>query len=199
MNNLKEVDLILLQSSFLSLWHSVYDIHFAEEYAEAIVSKGIKGINFLINHSPVSNIVQLRGTIFALGNQNEVDVSDFLYKYLYDSNPLLISETIDALSKLNNTDKTNVIKSYLQNHPNEYVKGSVLRYLYKIGDKDIFNILSTSLFNTNAIVRENAADLLDELGEDKAIPILLQALKLENNSDAKQAIKTALQNIIYLM
>ncbi|AJQ97851.1 HEAT repeat domain-containing protein [Gynuella sunshinyii] len=113
---------------------------------------------------------QLRGAIFGLGF-TVVGSDELLLPFLTHGDPLVISSALDSLVRLNIQLKLDDLV-FLQNHKSPYVRGAALRYLKVILPIDeIYRRLLEASKDDDAIVRQNVADELSELGLKEAIPL----------------------------
>lgn len=143
------------------------------EVALTIREKDEAGISFLQSQMKDADAARLAGIIFALTQppQSVPALSDLLLDYLEDDRGMVVAEAVDGLWRLgekNAVDRVLVLKE----HPESYVRGSVLRYMARLHPDRGFPLLIAALKSSDFIVRENAADELGELGAVAAIPDL---------------------------
>jgi HEAT repeat protein len=76
-------------------------------------------------------------------------------------------------------------------HPSEYVRGSVLRFIARVHPDKALPIFLEKLKDPHYIVRENAADELGDLGLPSVISDL-RPLLLDPHPNVRQATETAI-------
>jgi HEAT repeat protein len=80
----------------------------------------------------------------------------------------------------------------LAEHPSEYVRGAVLRFLRKLAPEEAWPFLERAASDPHFIVRENAADEMGQLGDSRARPHL-ERLAADPHPHVRQAAETALE------
>lgn len=140
-----------------------------QEIIYRIFETGQSGLNYIKTaiYKEENNISRLRALIFGLGLFKDSYLSVFdskeeaatlLNKYLNNSNPLIIAETIDTIIslELNLTDK--VLSLY--KHKSSYVKGAVIRFIARTYKDKAIPFLLEDLNSFDPIVKQN---IIDEL------------------------------------
>lgn len=166
------------------------------EVALRIRQHGKAGIDFLCGELDRANLEQLRGIILALTFPPPVEhpsLRDLVLSYLCDRRPLIIADAVDALRFLGATDTVDAVLP-LRNHPDPYVRGSVLRFISHLFPLSAPPLLLEALQDPHYIVRENAIDELDELGAIEAIPDIRPFLS-DPHPDVVQAARAAISNL----
>ena len=170
---------------------SDYAVIYYTEVATLIASTK-EGITFLRNFIPKSNTDQLRAILFALANiKMNPEINQVFIEHLQHPDPLVISEAIDSLRRVESLAVKQQIIDLLQ-HNSPYVGGSVLRYMSAIYPDEAYPLLVESLKSTESIIRQNAADELGELHRPDAIPMLVPLLE-DPQAEVKQAAETAIE------
>ena len=160
-----------------------------------IAKRGRAGIRFLRDGLETWNAPRLGGAIGALSKPlcRDSQFRTFLYGRLSDSRPLIVMGAIDAL-RFRRDHKALEQVSALLRHPSPYIRAAVLRYLRRHDSLNVFSILVKALRDRNHIVRSEAADSLDELGNKEAISHLFPLLS-DRHPHVRQAAGTAIENL----
>jgi hypothetical protein len=165
------------------------------ELAFQIAKRGRAGIRFLRDGLETWNAPRLVGTIGALSRPlcRDSQFRTFLYGRLSDRRPLIVMEAIDALRFRRDHRALEQVSALLR-RPSAYVRAAVLRYLRRHDSLNVFPILVKALHDRSHIVRAQAADSLDELGNKEAISHLSPLLS-DRHPHVRQAAGTAIENL----
>lgn len=165
------------------------------EVARMIRLQGKDGVKFLKGEVCNADTVRLRAILSALAwpKLDDPDLPELFLPYLNDQRPMIVAEAVDGLS---GQEVKGAVDKVLQllNHNSPYVRGSVLRYMRQLYPDKSFPLLVTALKDIDYIVRENAIDELDSLGNQEALPYLYPLLK-DSHPDVRQAAQTAIDNL----
>jgi hypothetical protein len=171
-----------------------------QEVAARIAQCGEKGLSFLIRSMPGANQAKLRAILLSfsflpktLTKQSLDDVKQILKSFLHSDDPMLIAQAIDSLRLLGFADFLDDVLALLV-HKSPYVTGSVLRYVSWHSPERAKPMLLESLNSTDALVRQNAIDELDDLGFVDALPYVRPFLNDEDKY-VRQAAQTAVANL----
>jgi len=140
---------------------------------------------------------RLRGAVFGIGLSPQKDEKqrNLLLSLLSHSDPLIVAEAIDSLSRADYGIFWPRIEPLLR-HESPYVIGAALRYAhFALPAEKAFIILTDALKNTDSIVRQNALDELGDLGDKRALEFIRPYCD-DSDSDVKQAANTAYETII---
>ncbi len=172
------------------------ELYYAE-VAGAIKLRGEDGVKFLKGevYNCSEDAVRLRAIVSALAwpKLDDPDLPELFLSYLNDQRPMIVAEAVDGLSGQEVKEAVDRILQLL-NHSSPYVRGSVLRYMRQLYPDKSFPLLVTALKDPDYIVRENAVDELDYLGNPEALPYLSPLLK-DPHPDVRQAAQTAVENL----
>lgn len=169
-----------------------YAATYYTEVAYLIGAKGTMGIAFLrgnLDHPDSNRLVAVLLALTATQPHNHL-TSDVLARYLRDTRPPVVAAAIDGMSSQGNSATADQVVPLLH-HPDALVKGSVLRYLARLYPETAVATSLKALNDADYIVRENAVDVLDDLGAVKAIPYL-QPLLEDPHPDVRQAAHSAI-------
>ena len=166
-----------------------------EQVAIAIGEKGKQGLTFLKTRAATADQNQLRAIIMGLSYapSNDNEIHSTLRMLLKDKRPLIVAAAIDGLI-FQEQDQLKSDIARLAANESVHVKNAVLRYLTAFEPETAYPLLLEALAHKDAMVRENAADALGELGDERAIPHL-QKLLNDTNSDVKDAAEGAIENL----
>jgi HEAT repeat protein len=113
--------------------------------------------------------------------------------WLSDDRDLVVMAAVDGLRRRPDADALENVVA-LQGHPSPYVRAAVLRYRTEHDPKGVFSALAEAVQDPNFIVREQAADGFDDLGNPAAVPHLLPLVE-DRHPHVRQAAQTALENL----
>ncbi|NEQ84904.1 MAG: HEAT repeat domain-containing protein [Moorea sp. SIO2I5] len=173
------------------------------EIALLISQQGEQGVEYLYESINGADQERLRGIIFALTeSQTKTEkLRKIMFRYLDDQRPMIVAEAIDGLCKLEEKHAIDHVLVMLD-HYSPYVRGSVLRFLARLYPEQALPHLLDKLKDPHFIVRENAVDELDELGNTLAVGhatrtvvSYLKPLLSDPHPDVQQAVQTAIQNL----
>lgn len=178
--------------------HSIYHEEVPTYYAEVarmIRLQGEDGVRFLRDEVRNADTERLRAILSALAwpKLDDPTLPDVFLSHLNDQRPIIIAETIDGLSGQEVKEAVDRVLQLL-NHSSPYVRGSVLRYMRRLYPDKSFQLLVTALKDPHHIVRDNAIDELDYLGDPEALPYLYPLLK-DSHPDTRQAAQTAIEHL----
>jgi HEAT repeat protein len=170
-----------------------------EDLALRIRALGEPGVAFLREALGDADERRLRAILLALTKprSDDDDISHIIITYLVHKSDLVVAEAIDALRRQEDRGVAVRVCSLI-NHESPYVRGAVLRYIRRLDIGDPRRILLDSLKDPHFIVRENAVDELEELGDPSLIP-MLKPLLLDPHPDVRQAADTAIKYLETLM
>lgn len=172
------------------------DSIYFDEVALLIRQQGKVGIDFLFEEIDKTNLEQLRAIILALTYPPPVEnpaLKDILISYISDEKTPIVADVVDGLRFLGATDTVDVVLP-LRNHPDPYIRGSVLRFISHLFPESALPLLLEALQDPHYIVRENSIDKLDDLGIIEAIPYIRPFLS-DPHPDVRQAAETAITNL----
>lgn len=171
------------------------DVLYYSELAFQIAARRSAGTHFLSDGLDSWNALQLGGAIAALSKPlcRDAEFRAYLYEHLSDKRPLIVMEAIDAL-RFRRDHKALERVSTLLRHRSPYVRAAVLRYLRRHNPLNVFPILVKALRDRSHIVRSQAADSLDELGQKEGVPYL-SPLLTDSHPHVRQAAGTAMENL----
>lgn len=138
---------------------------------------------------PALSNKRLRAAIFALGDAQANSAT--LQTFLTHDDPIIVMETIDALSRTSSTEWRR-IEPFLR-HGSEYVRGAALRFCGKrLGVKGV-GILLEGLKDPHPIVKQSAIDELDERAlVNEEVASAIRPFVNEVDADVRQAARWAL-------
>lgn len=170
------------------------DLYYAE-VAGRIRLRGEEGIGFLKSEVCNADTARLRAILSALAwpKFDDPSLPELFLLYLNDQRPMIVAEAVDGLSGQEVKEAVDRVLQLLS-HSSPYVRGSVLRYMRQLYPDKSFSLLVTALKDPDYIVRENAVDELDYLGNQEAISYLYPLLK-DSHPDVRQAAQTAIENL----
>jgi HEAT repeat protein len=165
------------------------------EVALSILQHGNVGVDYLYQTIDQADTEELRAILFALAEYSvEPEKLRFLLlNYLDDRRPIIVAEAIDGLCKLGDKDTLDRVLPMLE-HPDPYVRGSVLRFVASLHPDRALPLLLEKLKDPDFIVRENAVDELGDLGIVSAIPYLTPLLE-DDSREVRQAAQTAINSL----
>lgn len=168
---------------------------YLSEVAHQIAAVGKLGIEFLLAQLPDADGSRKLAALAALATYapNHPELRTVFRSYLGDEQPMAVAEAVDGLALTCDRDSVDEVLA-LKNHSSPFVRGSVLRYLAKLFPERAKPVLFAALHDPHYIVRENAADELDELDDPEAIPHLRPLIR-DPNPDVRQAARTAVANL----
>jgi hypothetical protein len=170
------------------------------EVASRIAKNGIKGVDFLLSCIPSADDFRLRSILVSLSlvenqlsSRKRGTVCTRIRPFLYDARPIIVAETVDALSHLSCPGTKHGILPLL-NHSSPYVVGSVLRFLARHFPEEAVPLLEQALDSEDPIIRQNGIDELDDLHYLPALPRIRQLLK-DDNKYVREAAITAVMHL----
>jgi hypothetical protein len=171
-----------------------------DEVAMRIARHGEHGLELLVRSLAGADEDGARAALLAMRfvdpsvvREHSALLSEVLSSSLHDPRPLVLADTIDTISRFGWIDLLRDPLSYL-GHPSPYVVGSAMRLLARHYPEQAKPVLLGSLTSPSSIIRQNAVDELDELGDREALPALRLLLK-DNDPDVRQAAATAVRNL----
>jgi vesicle coat complex subunit len=120
-------------------------------------------------------------------------VEEALLRFLGSPDPMVVAEAVDALRRLDFAGHLAKVETLLQ-HESPFVVGSALRYLAGLYPERALPHLLAALSSSEAIVRENAVDELDDLGWTEAVPQIRQ-LWNDPEPNVREAAQTAVAHL----
>jgi len=170
------------------------ELYYAE-VARMIRLQGEGGIKFLKSEVCNEDTVRLRAVLSALvwPKLDDPSLPKLFLSYLTDQRPMIVAEAVDGLSGQEVTEAIDRVLQLL-NHNSPYVRSSILRYIRRLYPDKSFPFLVTALKDPHHIVRDNAIDELDYLGNQEAIPYLSPLLN-DPHPDVRQAARTVIENL----
>jgi hypothetical protein len=198
-SNLAKIDYESLLDLFFQV--PIYDdedefSYYSEIAWQIFQNMGERGIEDVLSKSLKNlNDAQLRSIIFLMGCSSQKEKYESrLGQYLSDIRPSIVAETINSLSLLKASNYLPIIVDMYGNTISAIVKGSILRYMQRLQYPKAKEVLVLALNDREPIVRENALDELDELGDSDVIPYIIPLLK-DDNANVRQAAQTTLLNL----
>ena len=156
--------------------------------SHCLVKKYLKQIKYIL---PLFSKIRLRWLIKSISDLNIEEVNELVPQFLKNNDPLVIAESIDALSlskKINWPD----IEPFL-NHQSPYVRGAALRFAkVKLG-RDAKPLLIEALKDSNPIVRQNGIDEIESMLDHSEINLITPLLQDEDEY-VREATKFLLEN-----
>jgi HEAT repeat protein len=175
-----------------------------DEVATQVAAQGEAGLNALLQRLPAADEPHARALLLGLSfvpegvrQKNRTRLEGVLLSFLADSRPAVVAQAVDALSDLGFAQAGERVLALL-NHPAPEVVGSALRFLARQRPEQARPVLLRSLESSQALVRENAVDELDDLGAVEALPMLRRLLN-DEDEDVRQAARTAVRNLEELL
>lgn len=138
-------------------------------------------------------VPRLRGAVFGLGSSPKRDHRQqaTLVSLLTHSDPLIVAEAIDAITRSGHTSSWSTVMPLL-GHQSPYVRGAVARFAtVALPSDQAFNFLINLLEDKHPIVKQNAIDELSQLGNLRAISYIRPYLD-DPDEDVQQAAQTAI-------
>jgi HEAT repeat protein len=174
--------------------HDEEDLYFSE-VAHKIAVFGEPGIQVLLNQLSSPDPTRRWAALAALATsaREHPDLSAVFRTHLRDDEPAMVAEAIDGLGLAGDREAEDAVLA-LRAHPSPYVRASVLRYLRRLFPERAKPLLVEALGDPDCLVRENAADELDELDDPSAVPNLVRLLK-DPVADVRQAAITAVEGL----
>jgi HEAT repeat protein len=105
----------------------------------------------------------------------------------------VVAEAIDSLGRIGAGDALERV-ARLQQHGDPFVRGAVLRFLRRTVPERVKPLLLAALSDEAYIVRENAVDELDELGDPSVIPAIRPLLD-DPHPHVREAARTAIEDL----
>lgn len=156
--------------------------------SHCLVKKYLKYIKYIL---PLFSKVRLRWLIRNISDLNTEEVDELVPQFLENDDPLVIAESIDALSsseKINWSD----FESFL-NHKSPYVRGAALRFAkVKLG-KGAKPLLIKALKDPDPIVKQNGIDEIENLLDYSEINLITPLLN-DDDEYVRQAAEFLLEN-----
>lgn len=154
-----------------------------------------RGARFLLQQLGPSDPDRVRAAVFALGlktrSRNTVPM---LLRFSRDTRPMVRAEAIDGLRHNRYRKALKEIRP-LCSHKNPYVVGAAFRYVSAFDRKRAIPLLLDALRRPNQIIRQNACDLLEELGAVDAIPSIIPLVR-DRNPFTRDAAKWAVRSLL---
>jgi HEAT repeat protein len=171
-----------------SLWY--------EEIAWKLKEHGKPALDFLWSQADARDAPRRKAVLFGLSSAAPSDpkVRELLLKHLHDRRPLVVAEAIDGLSFAPDAGDVADAVLPLQNHPSPYVRGAVLRFMRRVRGESARALLISALDDKHHVVRANAVDELDELGDPSVVPVLRPLLD-DPHAHVRDAACTAIENL----
>jgi HEAT repeat protein len=165
------------------------------DVAERIRDQGDDGVALLLSQTGTLDADRLRAVIFALSGLDADDpqINHLLMSYLSDTRPLVVAEAIDGLAHRGVSDAGPKVLQFNE-HRDPVVRGSVLRDRRRLYPEQARPLLLSALKDNDFVVRENAADELEELADRSVVPYL-RPLLADPHPDVRQAAETAIHNL----
>src|SRR2546427_4463503 len=164
------------------------------EVAEHLGTCEEKGGEFLRQQLSHPDGNRARAALFALSARaGSPETVPLLLRCLHDPRPLIVAEAIDGL-RHNGWQMAMDQIIPLVAHASPAVVGAALRYISAFDRDRAVPLLCQALRHSEALVRENACDELDQLEALEAIPALLPLLE-DPHPQVRQAAQTALDNL----
>lgn len=173
-----------------------YALGWYEEVADCLRESGDEGISFLFEQVETVDPVRLAAVLVVLtGPPTVVDSRLGLWLPGFLSHPehVVVMAAVDGLSTQEDTHQDEVMA--LRDHPDPYVRGSVLRFISRVLPQEAIPFLIDALNDPHYIVRENAIDELDELGASYDVVPRLRTFLDDPHPDVRQAAATAICNV----
>lgn len=186
-------DLETLRSEFNRGSHVPGELH---ELANAIAQAGDAGVEALltaIRSTPSS--LQAEAALIALHENKLIteDVARAALPMLHADNPLAVAAALDFYAAYGDASHVRAAEAYAK-HSSAHVRAASLRYLVCVHCDTVSTLLSAAAIDTDALVREEAADLIGEMqlrGELHLLDLLVKDL----NADVKEAAATAREDL----
>lgn len=176
------------------------------EVAIKIAQTGERWLDWLIHEIPKRNdlrlhaVLRLRAILLSFSfveetvrEQRRPQLRDICLSFAHDERPLIAADAIDSLCSLGDCNGEGEI-SLLLHHESPYVVGSALRFLSRRDPEKARPLLIDALDSPQPLIRQNAADELDQLGCLEALPRLRRLLN-DEDPDVRQAARTAVLNL----
>ena len=203
-----DLSLLPLEDLFRIFLGPVSEEFGGEEYARAYYNdigyalgdRGKAGRAFLLEHREHVETDEARlGAVFlgiSLAPANPT-IHRLLRPYLHDVRALVVMDALEALRHQKDHEIHDEVLALL-NHPSQFVRGAVLRYLQDLYPKEAIPYAVAALHDPDYIVRESAIDVLDELPAVEALPLIRPFLD-DPHHDVRQAAETAIQHLEYIL
>jgi HEAT repeat protein len=157
--------------------------------AEGILDK------LMVNAKNVNPVIRY-GAIAGLGERQENKAVEMLIDCMMnDRNLALRGYAMDLLSAKDNPLITQNIIRIIANNSAFTLRSKAIEYLSRMKDDQGYKILCSILPDENLQLRARAADALGVLGDQRAVPELLQAAKHEKNAWIRQRIIISIEKM----
>jgi len=171
---------------------------FFEDVCYEIQRHGDKGLNFLLDQLDFADTDRLFGIMLGLSAGKSPKFRELFIHLLHAPDPLLVMSVMDGLRHTTSGEDVDLILTY-QHHESAYVRASVLRYMGRFYPDRAYPMAIAALHDPHSIVRQQGADLLDEMpldGTHQAEAItFLRPLLNDADEDVRQAADTAIRNL----
>jgi HEAT repeat protein len=172
-----------------------------DEVAVALAARGQEGLDALLQRLPATDEPRLRAALLALSflpeevkEKNRAGLEGLLLPLLQDPRPDVVAAAVDALTEVGGEAAGERVLPLLE-HPAAEVVSSALRFLARRAPLEVSKpALLRALESPESLVRENAADELDDLGCVEALPRLRRLLD-DEDEDVRQAARTAVSHL----
>jgi HEAT repeat protein len=166
-----------------------------DDIAWALSKRGRLGLEALARYldAPAEHAVRaaILGISVSLGGPEKYEAR--LVGFLDDPRDGVVKEALRALGHGRLLAARPKVEA-LARHASQHVRGAVLDYFADVDPDEGYERALEALRDPDIIVRECAADVLDDLGRPEAIPAL-EALVDDPAPDVRAAVRGALENL----
>jgi HEAT repeat protein len=165
------------------------------DVAWILSKRGLEGLEILVGQLGARDEAILRAAIFGVTASpgGAVVYYERIVELCDDERPGVVTEAVYGFAHARVRHARAKIDE-LSKHPAGSVRGAVIHYVARTDPRRGYARALEAIRDPEPIVRECAADALDDLGRPEAIPAL-KALVDDSTSSVRQAARTAIENL----